>query len=84
MAKKVRKIFNSDYALSVTGFAGPEAEYKRVGLVYCCILGPDGYEKIFEKKFLGNRCEVKFRTAQFVLNELRAAISENYYRERKI
>ncbi|GAI11510.1 unnamed protein product, partial [marine sediment metagenome] len=39
-----RKIFSSDYALSVTGFAGPEAEYKRVGLVYCCILGPDGYE----------------------------------------
>lgn len=83
MARKVRKIFNSDYALSVTGFAGPEAEYKRVGLVYCCILGPDGYEKIFEKNFPGNRCEVKFRAAQFVLNELRAAISEKYYRKER-
>jgi len=78
MAKKVRKIFDSDYALSVTGFAGPDAEYKSVGLVYCCILGPDGYEKIFEKKFPGNRYEVKFRTAQFILNELRAAIRGKY------
>ena len=78
MAKKVREIFNSDYALSVTGFAGPDAEYKNVGLVFCCILGPDGYEKVFKKKFPGNRCEVKFRTAQFILNELRAAIAEKY------
>ena len=76
MAEKVRKIFNSDYSLSVTGYAGPEPISGRVGLVYCCILGPSGYERVFEKNFPGSRYEVKFRTAQFILNELRAAISK--------
>ena len=76
MARKVREIFDSDYSLSVTGYAGPEAESGRVGLVYCCILGPSGYEKVFEKNFPGTRYEIKFRTAQFILNELRAAISK--------
>ncbi len=76
MARNIKEIFKSDYALSVTGFAGPEAENKKIGLVYCCILGPDNYEKVFEKKFVGSRREIKFRTTQFVLNELRAAMNE--------
>jgi len=75
MARNVKGIFKSDYALSVTGFAGPEAENKKIGLVYCCILGPGGYEKVFEKKFIGSRREIKFRTAQFVLNKLRTAMN---------
>ena len=83
MARKVREVFDSDYSLSVTGYAGPETENEKVGLVYCCILGPDGYEKIFKKNFPGNRCEVKFRTAQFILNELRAAINEKTFTGRR-
>jgi nicotinamide-nucleotide amidase len=76
MAMKAKEVFKSDYAVSVTGFAGPEAEYKKLGLVYCCVLGPDGYEKVFKKRFVGSRQEIKFRTTQFVLNELRAAIND--------
>ncbi|HEY4662146.1 MAG TPA: CinA family nicotinamide mononucleotide deamidase-related protein [Candidatus Humimicrobiaceae bacterium] len=76
MAKKVRDLFNSDYALSVTGYAGPEAESGKLGLVYCCILGPSGYERVFEKRFPGTRYEIKFKTVQFILNELRAVISK--------
>jgi nicotinamide-nucleotide amidase len=75
MARRAKEIFKSDYAVSVTGFAGPEAEDRKLGLVYCCVLGPDGYQKIFKKRFLGSRQEIKFRTAQFVLNELRSAIN---------
>jgi nicotinamide-nucleotide amidase len=75
MARRAKEIFKSDYAVSVTGFAGPEAEDRKLGLVYCCILGPDDYEKIFKKRFVGSRQEIKFRTTQFVLNKLRAAIS---------
>lgn len=75
MARKAKEVFKSDYAVSVTGFAGPEAEDKKLGLVYCCVLGPDGYEKVFKKRFVGSRQEIKFRTTQFVLNELRAAIN---------
>lgn len=76
MARKVRNLFDSDYALSVTGYAGPEADSGKLGLVYCCILGPSGYERVFEKRFPGTRYEIKFRTAQFILNELRAAIGQ--------
>ncbi len=81
MAERVKKIFNSDYSLSVTGYAGPEAGNKEPGLVYCCILGPDGYEKIFKKIFKGTRSEVKFRTAQFVLKELKTAINKKVLKE---
>jgi nicotinamide-nucleotide amidase len=80
MAKKVRDLFNSDYALSVTGYAGPEAENGKLGLVYCCILGPDGYKKVFEKRYPGTRYEIKFKTAQFILNELRAVIIKKKWR----
>jgi nicotinamide-nucleotide amidase len=77
MALKARSIFNSDYSIAVTGFAGPEHDKGELGLVYCCITGPGDYIEVFEKKFLGTRAEIKFRTVQFVLNELRNAILKN-------
>jgi len=83
MAKKAREVFNSDYSLSVTGYAGPEARDNKVGLVYCCILGPCGYKKIFRKFFQGTRSEIKFRTAQFVIKELKVAINERILEEKK-
>jgi nicotinamide-nucleotide amidase len=78
MATNVKEIFNSDFAVGVTGFAGPEntGNGKKVGLVFCGVVGPDGYKKVFEKNFSGNRSEIKFRTAQFVLNKLRIAIDD--------
>lgn len=77
MASKVMSMFKTDYSLAVTGFAGPEYKGDDPGLVFCCICGPSGYMRVFEKKFLGNRTEIKFRTMQFVLNELRNAIIRN-------
>ena len=76
MAINVKEIFNSDFAVGVTGFAGPgnAGNGKKVGLVFCGVVGPDGYKKVFEKNFIGSRSEIKFRTAQFVLNKLRIAI----------
>ena len=74
MAAKVMSLFKTDYSLAVTGFAGPEYEGDNLGLVFCCIRGPSEYHSVFEKRFLGNRTEIKFRTTQFVLNELRNAI----------
>lgn len=82
MAKKVKEIFNSDYSLSITGFAGPEKENEGTGLVYCCILGPDHYGKVYEKVFHGSRCEVKFRAVQFIVNELRVAINKKFLKKR--
>jgi len=76
MVRNAKKLFNSDFAISVTGFAGPKVIGKEgeVGLVYCCILGPNKNTQIFKKRFVGNRKEIKFRTAQFVLNKLRVTI----------
>ena len=76
MAASVMKLFKTDYSISVTGFAGPEYGAGKPGLVFCCIKGPSEYQRVFEKQFVGNRTEIKFRTTQFVLNKLRNAIKE--------
>ena len=79
MALSSKKIFNSDYAISVTGFAGPAVneEGKDIGLVFSCIAKPDGSTKIFESRFIGTRSEIKFRTSQFILNMLRIEIENS-------
>jgi nicotinamide-nucleotide amidase len=76
MAENAKGIFNCDYAVSATGIAGPTTpeKGKRVGLVFTCIAGPGGFEEIHERKFIGTRADIKFRTAQFILNRLRLAI----------
>jgi len=79
MALSSKKIFNSDYSVSVTGFAGPTVneQGKDIGIVYSCIAKPDGKINIFENKFIGTRTEIKFRVSQFVLNMLRKEIDNN-------
>jgi nicotinamide-nucleotide amidase len=76
MALGAKNIFNSDFAIGVTGIAGPSSpeKNKQVGLVYCAVVGPNNYKELFEKNFIGSRTEIKFRTAQFILNRLRVAI----------
>ena len=78
MALDAKNIFNSDFAIGVTGIAGPASpeKNKHVGLVYCAIVGPNNYKELFEKNFIGSRTEIKFRTAQFILNILRIAIKK--------
>ncbi len=86
MAKNCKEIFKSDFAISVTGFAGPTVNEKNkdIGLVYACIYYPDDYNEIYEKKFIGIRTDIKFRTAQFILNRLRLAILKTYINNYKI
>lgn len=78
MAISAKRLFNSDFAISATGFAGPTVNEagKDVGLVYTCIAGPGDNIKIFENKFIGTRTEIKFRVSQFILNKLRIEIEE--------
>jgi nicotinamide-nucleotide amidase len=77
MAQNVRRIFHTDFAVSTTGIAGPKSceKDKKIGLVYCCLIGPNGFSEVYEKNFIGTRTEIKFRTAQFALNKLRLAIN---------
>ncbi len=76
MAKSAKAVFNSDYSISASGIAGPTSpeEGKVIGMVYTSIAGPDNYSAVYEKRFIGTRADIKFRTAQFILNRLRLAI----------
>ncbi|MDZ7838267.1 MAG: nicotinamide-nucleotide amidohydrolase family protein [Actinomycetota bacterium] len=75
MAKSSMKIFGSSYGVAVTGYAGPEGE--EVGLVYCAIYGPEDKHSVSERKFIGTREDIKFRTAQYALNQLRIRVLED-------
>ena len=75
MSKNALKLFSSDYALSVTGIAGPNGgtKDKHVGLVY---IGLSDKLKTEVKKFqFGNdRIINKIKTSQASLNMLRRTI----------
>ena len=85
MAKSSKKIFGSDYSISVTGFAGPTVneQGKDAGIVYSCIAKPDWKIDCFENKFIGTRSEIKFRVSQFILNILRKEIENNKIKEQE-
>jgi len=74
MSEGAKRIFGSDYALAVTGYAGPQE--KDTGLVYLSITGPQNVSEVTEKRFIGSREDIKFRTAQFALNRLRVLIAD--------
>lgn len=61
--------FDSDYAIAVSGFAGPNggAENKPVGTVVIGILSSNGIKKIELFHFSGNRKEVQIQAAKTAL-----------------
>jgi nicotinamide-nucleotide amidase len=73
MSEGARKNSGSDYAIAVTGIAGPGGgtEQKPVGLVYISIAGPKGTKT--DKFLFGdrNRDFIRLRTSQVALNLLR-------------
>lgn len=75
MALGARRLFGSDYALSVTGIAGPGggSEEKPVGLVYIGVSGPAGLE-VRECRFTGDRVSVKEQSATAALELIFAGI----------
>ncbi|HRF60295.1 MAG TPA: competence/damage-inducible protein A [Fimbriimonadaceae bacterium] len=77
MATGAREAFNSDYALSITGIAGPDggSDAKPVGLVYLGIATPTGVT-VHEQKFRGRRETIRDRAAQYALLLLRRALLE--------
>ncbi|RYG49664.1 competence/damage-inducible protein A [bacterium] len=72
MAAGAREILNVDWALSITGNAGPasDIDHKPVGLVYIGIAGPDGVE-VREEKYRGVREDIQRRAGQTALGWLR-------------
>lgn len=72
MAAGIKSISGSDYALSITGIAGPSGgtPEKPVGLVYICLAGPNG-NSVSNYKFTGTRAEIRERAANHALDLLR-------------
>ena len=76
MAQGVRKLFNSDYGVGITGNAGPGgSEGKPVGLV--CIAVATG-EEVYCKEYLftSNRIENKLRIALMAISMVIDKLSE--------
>ncbi len=76
MARAARKKAGTDYAVGITGIAGPAggSEQKPVGLVY---IGVDSENGCDTKRclFSGNRRFIRLRAAQTVLNILRLKLN---------
>ena len=76
MAEGARARFGADYALAVTGIAGPTGgtPEKPVGLVYIGLAGPDE-TKVERRQFEGDRSSIKAQTAERGLHLLLESIS---------
>jgi len=76
MAQGARKKAGTDYAISITGIAGPTGatEQKPVGLVYIGVDYENGRD-IKRCLFSGNRQFIRLRAAQTVLNMLRLKLN---------
>ncbi len=69
MAMGVRAIFGTDFAVSVTGIAGPGGgtDKKPVGLTFIGLAGPDGLLTAQRHVWNGNRIENKMSSADAAL-----------------
>ena len=72
MAEGARERTGSNYAISITGVAGPDggSEEKPVGLVYIGIAGSEG-TVVVNRRFLGDRQRIRVFTVQMALDLLR-------------
>jgi len=77
MASGVRRRFNADLGVSITGIAGPDGGTpgKPVGTV-CCAVDISGAVTSAQVSVTGDRQEIRSRSAQLALNLMRKALAE--------
>jgi len=75
MANGCREAANTDYAVAITGIAGPEGgtPEKPVGLVYIAVCSQKGAE-VRRFQFRGDRKSIRWSSAYAALNQLRLFI----------
>jgi len=85
MAEGARRRAGADWAVAVTGIAGPGggSPGKPVGLVYLGIAGPSGVETI-EKKLVPERKTFKAMASQAALNLLRVKLLANPFHKTEV
>lgn len=73
MARGARERLGAEWALSITGIAGPEggSPDKPVGLVFCGLAGPDGECRVERHGLGGDRAAVRLASARLALDLLR-------------
>ena len=77
MAESSRRLYQSDIAVSTTGYAGPGngESGERPGLVYIAVSGKQG-TKVYENHFMGDRRSVRYGAAEkalyYALNYIKA------------
>lgn len=76
MARGVRHAMGSDWAISITGIAGPGggSREKPVGLVYVGLASPDGSLHVSKHMLGGDRATVRLTGATLALDLLRRAL----------
>ena len=75
MAKGAREKTDADFAVAVTGIAGPGGgtPEKPVGLVYMAVAGP-GETAVFKHRFTGTRVDIRAAAVAAALNHALEAI----------
>ncbi len=75
MAEGARGRTGADFAVSLTGIAGPDGgtKEKPVGLVYVAVAAPHG-TAAFKHRFSGSRAEIRNAAAEAALRHLLAAL----------
>ena len=78
MALGARRALGSDWALSITGVAGPGGgtPEKPVGLVFIGLAAPDGSVRHVEHRRGGDRAAIRERSVVGALHLLRRALAE--------
>ena len=81
MAKNVKKKLAADWAIAISGIAGPNggSQKKPVGLVYISISGPNNHITNIKKMFNSNRNRIEIQTlsVNVCLNSLRLILLSN-------
>ncbi len=81
MAINVKEKLRADWAISISGIAGPNggSQDKPVGLVYISISGPNNYITNIKKQFNStrNRLEIQTLSVNVCLNSLRLILLSN-------
>ena len=71
MLKGIKNLSNSDYAIAISGIAGPDggSEEKPVGTVYIGIITPND-EEIFHCLFNGDRRSIQEQSTEFAIEKI--------------
>ncbi|MFE1101612.1 CinA family protein [Nocardiopsis alba] len=77
MAVGARRAVEADYAISVTGVAGPDPQDGRpVGTVFAAVAGPGSRTRVARFSFTGDRSGIRYHTVEGALRLLTTTVRE--------